>query len=78
MSDRRDIAPDRTAPGPNDGPTRVEPAVDLAAEETALEEVRRAVRSIEFGSVLIKIHEGAVVGIETSKKVRLQGARTPR
>lgn len=78
MSDRRDEAPDRTAAGDSNGPARPAQAVDLAAEETAIEEVRRAVRSIEFGSVLIKIHEGAVVGIETSKKVRLQGARTPR
>ncbi len=78
MSDRRDVAPDRTATGASNGPARPAPAVDLAAEETAIEEVRRAVRSIEFGSVLIKIHEGEVVGIETSKKVRLQGARPPR
>ena len=78
MSDRRDVVSDRTATGAGNGPVRPAPAVDLAAEETAIEEVRRAVRSIEFGSVLIKIHEGAVVGIETSKKVRLQGARTPR
>ena len=46
-------------------------ADDLHREETALEEVRRAIRAIEFGSVLIKIHAGAVVGIETSRKVRL-------
>jgi hypothetical protein len=43
------------------------------AEEAVLEEVSRALRSIEFGSVLIKIHQGQVVGIETSTKVRLKG-----
>ena len=42
-------------------------------EEAVLEEVIRALRSIEYGSVLIKIHQGQVVGIETSTKVRLKG-----
>jgi hypothetical protein len=40
-------------------------------EEAALAAVRDAIRAIEFGSVLIKIHQGDVVGIETSRKVRL-------
>ena len=44
------------------------------AEEAVLEEVRRALRTIEFGSVLIKLHQGQVVGLETSTKVRLKGA----
>ena len=77
MSDRREL-PDRTAAGQSNGRPRPEGAIDLASEEMAIEEVRRAVRAIEFGSVLIKIHEGEVVGIETSKKVRLKGARPPR
>lgn len=41
-------------------------------EEAALAEVRRALQGIEYGSVLIKIHQGEVVGIETSTKVRLK------
>ena len=41
-------------------------------EGTVLEEVRKALHSIEYGSVLIKIHQGEVVGIETSTKVRLK------
>ncbi|HET7483416.1 MAG TPA: DUF2292 domain-containing protein [Actinomycetota bacterium] len=49
-----------------DGP---EPA--RTAEDLVIEEVRKAVRGIEFGSVLIKIHQGEVVGIETSTKRRL-------
>jgi hypothetical protein len=40
-------------------------------EAAVIREVRRAVREIEYGSVLIKIHQGEVVGIETSTKVRL-------
>ena len=42
-----------------------------------MEQVREALRQIEFGSVLIKVHQGEVVGIETSTKVRLKGTRSP-
>ncbi|MEA2432988.1 MAG: putative small protein [Actinomycetota bacterium] len=45
---------------------------DLDTEEAVIEQVREAIRSIEFGSVLLKIHQGVVVGIETSTKVRLR------
>jgi hypothetical protein len=41
-------------------------------EEAVIEQVLEAIRSIEYGSVLVKIHQGRVVGIETSTKVRLQ------
>ena len=50
-------------------------AAALDSEDAAIEEVKRAVRAIEFGSVLIKIHQGEVVGIETSTKVRLKGGQ---
>ena len=40
-------------------------------EGAILREVQRALREIQFGSVLIKIHQGEVVGLETSTKVRL-------
>jgi hypothetical protein len=40
-------------------------------EAAAMEAVLQAVRTVEYGSVLVKIHQGKVVGIETSKKVRL-------
>ena len=46
-------------------------AAGPAREEAAVAEVRRAIRSIRFGSVLVKIHDGQVVGIETSTKLRL-------
>jgi hypothetical protein len=42
------------------------------SHEEAIAVVRRALREIEFGSVLLKVHEGEVVGIETSTKVRLR------
>ena len=50
-------------------------ATHLDSEEVVLAAVQRALRDIEFGSVLIKIHQGEVVGIETSTKVRLKGGR---
>ena len=45
---------------------------DLDKEEAVIEAVRDAIARIEFGSVLIKIHQGQVVGLETSTKVRLE------
>jgi hypothetical protein len=42
------------------------------AHEEALRQVREALRRIEYGSVLITIHQGEVVGIETATKVRLK------
>ena len=57
---------------PNSRPGAVQANGDVPGNEGAvLEEVRKALRSIEYGSVLIKIHQGEVVGIETSTKVRL-------
>lgn len=41
-------------------------------EQDVMDELRRAIGSVEFGSVLVKIHQGEVVGIETSTKVRLK------
>jgi hypothetical protein len=48
----------------------------LDHEEAVIEEVRRALRSIRFGSVLLKVHEGQVVAIETSTKVRMGDLRS--
>ena len=36
-----------------------------------LESVARALEGIDYGSVLIKVHQGEVVSIETSVKQRL-------
>ena len=41
-------------------------------DEAVMDELRRAIAGVEFGSVLVKIHQGEVVGIETSTKVRLK------
>lgn len=45
-----------------------------SGEEAVLAEIRSALRGIRFGSVLVKIHDGEVVGIETSTKVRIKGS----
>jgi hypothetical protein len=45
-------------------------------EEAVIEQVKEAIRAIEYGSVLIKIHQGEVVGIETSTKVRLRNPKS--
>jgi hypothetical protein len=37
----------------------------------ALESVARALQGIDYGSVLIRVHQGEVVSIETSVKHRL-------
>lgn len=50
------------------------PGAPSADQVEAIDAVRRALREIEYGSVLIKIHQGEVVGIETSTKVRLKGS----
>jgi hypothetical protein len=35
-----------------------------------METVEDAVRHLDFGSIVLKVHEGRVVSIETSRKVR--------
>jgi hypothetical protein len=42
-------------------------------ERAVLAEVLQAIRGVQFGSVLITIHQGEVVGIETAVKKRLPG-----
>jgi hypothetical protein len=59
-----------SSPGPGSGST------DPQMREAVLAEVARAIDSIRFGSVLVKIHDGEVVGIETSTKVRFKGGRS--
>jgi hypothetical protein len=40
-------------------------------EEVVLAEVRAALAEIEYGSIVITIHQGNVVGLETSTKRRI-------
>lgn len=40
-------------------------------DAAVLAAIQAAIRQISFGSVLIKIHQGVVVGLETSTKVKL-------
>jgi hypothetical protein len=46
--------------------------------DLVLAKVREALETIEFGSILIKIHQGEVVDIETSTRTRLPGRAKPR
>ena len=53
---------------------RAKEQTDLAGgEEAILSKIREEMEGIEFGSVLIKIHQGEVVGIESTRKARLRG-----
>lgn len=56
-------------------PGRLEPAGPGPAEvayDEAMRAVAEALRRIDYGSILITIHQGEVVGIETSTKVRIK------
>lgn len=52
------------------------PGADLHPDDT-LRTVTEALEWIEYGSILITIHQGEVVGIETSTKVRPTPRRKP-
>ncbi len=52
------------------------PRADLHIEDT-LRTVTEALERIDYGSILITIHQGEVVGIETSTKVRPTPRRKP-
>jgi hypothetical protein len=51
-----------------------EPSDLAGGEEAVLSKIREAMEGIEFGSVLIKIHQGEVVGIESTRKARFRGS----
>ena len=42
-----------------------------STEEAVLADVRDALAEIEYGSIVITIHQGKVVGLETSTKRRI-------
>lgn len=44
-----------------------------AKRDVVLESIERALEGIDYGSILIKVHQGEVVSIETSVKQRLTG-----
>jgi len=51
-------------------PAHGEPAVS-AVQPAWLELIREAVGSVDFGTIQIKVHDGAVVQIETTRKLRV-------
>ena len=58
----------RVSPVNTDQPQQATPTEH---ERAVLEEVLQSIRGVQFGSVLITIHQGEVVGIETATKKRL-------
>jgi hypothetical protein len=40
-----------------------------------METVEAALRNLDFGSIVLKVHDGQVVSIETSRKLRLAHTR---
>jgi hypothetical protein len=40
-----------------------------------METVEAAIRDIDFGSIVLKVHQGDVVSIETSRKLRFGNPR---
>jgi hypothetical protein len=43
--------------------------------DDVMDTVEAAVRDLEFGSIVLKVHQGQVVSIETSRKLRIGSAR---
>ncbi len=43
--------------------------------DDVMETVEAAVRDLDFGSVVLKVHQGRVVSIETSRKLRFDSTR---
>ena len=42
--------------------------------DDVMETVEAEVRDLDFGSIVLKVHQGRVVSIETSRKLRFDGA----
>ena len=57
----------------------IKTVVSLGAEPSEAWEgtVRRAVRSLRYGSVEVQVHDGRVVQVETREKVRFADERRP-
>ena len=55
--------------------SRVSPEAD-SRHEDALREIKAALGQIQYGSIVITIHQGEVVAVETSTKVRLKRGGT--
>jgi hypothetical protein len=43
--------------------------------DDVMETVESAVRDLDFGSIVLKVHQGQVVSIETSRKLRFGNTR---
>jgi hypothetical protein len=43
--------------------------------DDVMETVEAAVRELDFGSIVLKVHQGQVVSLETSRKLRFGTSR---
>jgi hypothetical protein len=43
--------------------------------DDVMETVESAIRDLDFGSIVLKVHQGDVVSIETSRKLRFGSSR---
>lgn len=50
--------------------TRMSEEIREKEKEDTWAEIRKAVESLQFGSVSITVHDGKIVQVETSTKVR--------
>jgi hypothetical protein len=48
---------------------------NLPRNDDVMETVEAAVRELDFGSIVLKVHQGRVVSIETSRKLRFGTSR---
>ena len=76
MSDETSERPAPASPPRGAGRPRTDPASDeeiaLSADEVeVLLRVSGMLRKVRFGTVLLVVHEGKVVQIETAEKIRL-------
>jgi hypothetical protein len=55
----------------DEGAPRPEVSRRPNSEEAVLAEIEAALEEIDYGSIVITIHQGKVVGLETSRKRRL-------
>jgi hypothetical protein len=54
------------------------PAASSNAERTLEDEVLRALRGIRFGTVQLTVHEGRVVEIQRTERIRLSACCRPQ
>jgi hypothetical protein len=52
-------------------PTTQTPGMPAVSEDAVLEEIRKAIHSVRYGTVQIIVQDGRVVQIDKTEKIRL-------